>query len=63
MDEIDRLISDLEAIEERLMDLSMQLLSNAIESGSSERPVLEKKVSQARRSVAKAREQLRVSTD
>lgn len=63
MDEIDRLISDLEAIEERMMDLSMQILSDAIEAGSNERPQLEKRVSQARRSVAKAKEHLKINSD
>lgn len=63
MDEIDQIVEQLTDIEERLVELSMQILSTAIESGASERPPLEKKLSQARRTVARAREQLRASND
>ncbi len=63
MDEIDQIAEQLADIEERLVELSMQMLSSAIESGSTERPPLEKRLSQARRTVAKAREQLRISSD
>lgn len=62
MEELERIVSDLEGIEERLNDLSMQILSEAIEAGASERPHLEKKISQARRTVAKARAQLTTSS-
>lgn len=59
MDEIERLMNELEGIHDALNDLSMSLLSGAISDGASVRPETEKKVSQARRAVAKAVEHLR----
>lgn len=61
MEQIDSIIADLESIEERLMELSMSVLSEAIESGVTERPQMEKRISQARRTVAKAKHQLQGS--
>lgn len=45
---------ELETIAEELNDLSMRLLSDAIEAGHTTRPLEEKSVSQARRAVEKA---------
>jgi biotin operon repressor len=44
----------LELLAEELNDFSMRILSEAIESGETVRPTLEKQVSQARRAVEKA---------
>ena len=46
--------SELQTIAEELNDLSMRLLSDAIEAGHTTRPLEEKSVSQARRAVEKA---------
>ena len=54
MDKIDEIVSRLETISEDLNDFAMQILSEAIESGATSRPALEKQVSQARRAVDKA---------
>lgn len=59
MNEIDRLTGELEAIHESLNDLAMSILSSAIDNGETVRPDTEKRVSQARRAVAKAIEHLR----
>lgn len=59
MNELDRLVGELETLHEALNDLAMSLLSEAIDNGETSRPAAEKRVSQARRSVAKAIEQLR----
>lgn len=45
---------ELQTIAEKLNDLSMRLLSDAIEAGHTTRPLEEKSVSQARRAVEKA---------
>ena len=45
---------ELQTIAEELNDLSMRLLSDAIEAGLTMRPAGEKSVSQARRAVEKA---------
>ncbi len=45
---------ELRTIAERLNDLSMSILAEAIESGETQRPALEKRTSQARRAVEKA---------
>lgn len=45
---------ELQTIAEELNDLSMRLLSDAIEAGQTTRPTDEKSVSQARRAVEKA---------
>ena len=58
-DEADRIADELEMIAERLNDLSMSMLSSAIERGESQRPANEKRVSQARRAVEKAIHHLR----
>jgi exonuclease VII small subunit len=54
MRDIEEIISDLERVSEALNDAAMSLISEAIRNGEKERPPLEKKVSQARRSVDKA---------
>lgn len=54
MTDIEEIISDLERVSEALNDAAMSLISEAIRNGEKERPPLEKKVSQARRSVDKA---------
>ena len=54
MSDIEDIISDLERASEALNDAAMSLITEAIRSGEKERPVLEKKVSQARRAVDKA---------
>lgn len=54
MDPIDDFVSRLELLAEELNDFSMRILSEAIESGETVRPSLEKQVSQARRAVEKA---------
>lgn len=55
MDEIEEIKQQLEHISEMLNDAAMRMLSEAIENGSHHRPDAEKKVSQARRAVDKAR--------
>jgi len=52
--DIESIISDLERASEALNDAAMALISEAIRQGGKERPPLEKKISQARRSVDKA---------
>lgn len=59
MEEIERITSELEQLSSDLNDLAMSLLSTAIRDGATSRPPEEKKVSQARRSVDKAVQQLR----
>jgi hypothetical protein len=54
MDDLESIISQLEGISERLNDVAMGLISDAIEQGETTRPALEKRVSQARRAVDKA---------
>jgi exonuclease VII small subunit len=54
MRDIEEIISDLERVSEALNDAAMSLISEAIRNGEKERPPLEKKLSQARRSVDKA---------
>ena len=54
MSDIKSIISDLERASEALNDAAMALISEAIRQGGKERPPLEKKISQARRSVDKA---------
>jgi biotin operon repressor len=54
MNPIDDFVSRLELLAEDLNDFSMRILSEAIESGETVRPTLEKQVSQARRAVEKA---------
>lgn len=54
MDDLETIISQLEDISERLNDVAMSIISDAIEQGQRERPAFEKRVSQARRAVDKA---------
>lgn len=54
MDDVESIISQLEGISERLNDVAMSLISDAIEQGETTRPALEKRISQARRAVDKA---------
>lgn len=54
MDDLDSIISQLEDISERLNDVAMSIISDAIEQGQTVRPAVEKRVSQARRAVDKA---------
>jgi len=61
MSDIDSIISDLEQVSEALNDAAMSLLAEAIRHGEKERPHMEKKISQARRSVDKAIHVLRYS--
>ena len=55
----EEIADELRSIAERLNDLSMAVLSDAIESGHTQRPPLEKSISQARRAVEKAVDHLR----
>lgn len=59
MDDIELIASQLEDIAERLNDVAMNIISEAIENGETSRPPLEKRVSQARRAVEKALQHLR----
>lgn len=59
MDDIESIASQLEDIAERLNDVAMSIISEAIENGETTRPPLEKRVSQARRAVEKALQHLR----
>ena len=54
MDDIESIISQLEDVAERLNDVAMGIISDAIDKGESARPAAEKRVSQARRAVEKA---------
>ena len=58
MDSIENIVDKLTSIAEELNDVAMSILSEAIADGNRDRPALEKKVSQARRSVEKAIHQL-----
>lgn len=49
---------ELRAIAERLNELSMAVLSDAIEEGGTTRPEIEKRISRARRTVERAAAQL-----
>jgi len=63
MESIDRIVDKLTTIAEELNDVAMGILSDAIADGKTDRPLLEKKVSQARRSVEKAIHQLTGATE
>jgi ElaB/YqjD/DUF883 family membrane-anchored ribosome-binding protein len=54
VDDLESITSQLEEIAERLNDVAMSIISEAIENGETVRPPLEKQVSQARRAVEKA---------
>ena len=56
---VNSIVAELELIAERLNELSMSLLSQAIEQGATTRPADEKSLSQARRAVEKALHHLR----
>ena len=58
MDSLDNIVEKLTSIAEELNDVAMGILSDAISEGKTDRPPLEKKVSQARRTVEKAIHQL-----
>lgn len=59
MDDIELITSQLEDIAERLNDVAMSIISEAIENGETSRPPIEKRVSQARRAVEKAVQHLK----
>ncbi len=59
MDDIELITSQLEDIAERLNDVAMRIISEAIENGETSRPPIEKRVSQARRAVEKAVQHLK----
>lgn len=59
MDDIELITSQLEDIAERLNDVAMSIISEAIENGETSRPAIEKQVSQARRAVEKAIQHLK----
>ena len=59
MDDIELITSQLEDIAERLNDVAMSIISEAIENGKTSRPAIEKQVSQARRAVEKAIQHLK----
>ena len=57
-DTVAEIAGELRRIAERLNDVSMAVLSEAIESGVSARPEIEKRISRARRTVERAAAQL-----
>jgi hypothetical protein len=57
MSEIDSIVSQLETINESLADIAITMIREALESGSDSRAP-DKAVSQARRTIAKAIDQL-----
>lgn len=59
MDRIEEIAAELERLSGELNDLAMSILAEAIDAGATQRPQLEKTVSQARRTVDKAVHQLR----
>ena len=59
MDDIELITIQLEDIAERLNDVAMSIISEAIENGETSRPPIEKRVSQARRAVEKAVQHLK----
>ena len=59
MDDIELITSQLEDIAERLNEVAMGIISEAIENGETSRPAIEKQVSQARRAVEKAIQHLK----
>jgi hypothetical protein len=54
MGDVSDIIMRLEAIADELGEMSMSILTQAIQDGQTTRPVEEKNVSQARRAVEKA---------
>lgn len=63
MTDVQRFIESLEALSQDLNDAAMATLSEAIDNGQRERPELEKRLSQARRSVDKAIHHLRAGSE
>lgn len=59
MDDVELISRQLEDIAERLNDMAMSVISEAIEQGETARPAVEKRISQARRAVEKAIHHLR----
>jgi hypothetical protein len=57
--DLDDIRSSLEAIAEELGDLAIEALRDAIEAGERNRPVAERRLTQARRSVERAASLLR----
>jgi len=57
-DTVAEIAGELKRIAESLNDVSMAVLSEAIESGVSARPEIEKRISRARRTVERAAAQL-----
>jgi hypothetical protein len=62
-DRRDGLADRLDVIAEELSDLAMDSLRDALERGDADRPVEERRLTQARRSVEKAAHLLRGLTD
>lgn len=60
---VEAIADQLITIGEQLNEVSMSVLSHAIEAGTTERPELERRISRARRTVERAAAQLRGSTD
>lgn len=58
-DDLKQVESMLEQANERLLDVSMAILSEAIELGHDSRPPAEKQIAKARRSIERALEALR----
>lgn len=58
-DSIEELKTILEQVNERLLEVSMSVLSEALDNGQSTRPDEEKHIAQARRAVERAIEALR----
>ena len=61
-DELEEIADRLDAIDERLADLAMSALREAIEAGES-KPELERRITRARRAVEKASTLLRDHRD
>lgn len=54
MNTVEDVVRSLEAIGERLTEMAIDVLRDAVEEGSSDRPLGEKALTQARRAVEKA---------
>ena len=53
-DELEGIAADLASLSERLSDVALRALREALEAGASKRPELERRVSRARASVERA---------
>lgn len=61
---IEHVVALLEQANERLLDASMALLSEALDRGDQTRPEAEKRVTKARRAIERALQELRgINTD